>query len=404
MDARTGSASGAAAEPGDGADLVEEAVRRRRALCEDAWSADGKLRTEGYIRLKISVQLSGQRGRYGLVSGMFGAPRKSEAEMRASLDVSVQCLEEAAREHASTDKKKEAHVRLLIKYCMTFDWEYAIEACKKSLIGLCAEGGAWGAYAPRALQANIARYGARPPGGGVGTDPVTLCVDVLGQAGLDASRACAEYWRRNDAACAGLVSLLALSDRRHARRVAAVGLELFPRGVRVAAAALGALDPGDAGALRARCVLYAADPASEHYGAAKASAHWDAGWARRLADMLAARGELDAELEVLRDANLDGEALAALLHDGTARAAYAHRDLARAHPDRYYEICRRLAKGYAGECGEDARLDGEVLTCLRIMKGIPGRAAEFEGFCDELLRDPRTYEYLVGAVCSARAG
>ena len=404
MTSRTSSADETAAEHAGKADPIEKAVRWERKICEEAWSADGKLRTEGYASLKIGVKLMGERHRYDRISSRFGKYEKSEAEIRATFDVSMSYMEKAAREHASTDKKKEAHVRLLIKYCMDFDWEYAIEACKRSLIKLCSEGGVWSAYAPRALQQNITRYGAQPPSDGIGMDPVRLCVEVLGRAGLDTSRVCAEYWRRKDAACTELIARLATSDRRHARRVATVGLELFPRSVQVAAAALKVLDPADEDSMRARCVLYAADPGSEHYEAAKASAHWDKRWARRLASMLAVRGELDAELAVLRDAKLDDEALAALLHDGTAHAASAHRDLARMHPDTYYDMCSRLAEDYAEEYDEEKRLDDEVLTCLQIMKEIPGRAAEFEEFCDELLSDPSTREYLAGVVGSVRGG
>ena len=239
---------GRAADSGgrpDMAERVEEARRHARHDCESRWSKDGRLRTEGMTMLRIRVEMSGARNRYGGADFWSNMPRSSEDERRAEFVVTMHYLDKAVREYADSDKKKEAHVRLLIKYCMTFDWGFAAERCKDALVGLCNEGGVWRAYAPRALQSNIAKYDSLPAIEG-GMDPVVLCADVLTGAGMDASHLYRRYWRSKGVICAGFVARLLKEDARHARRVASIGLDLFPDSGELAMWALEAADPADA--------------------------------------------------------------------------------------------------------------------------------------------------------------
>lgn len=397
-----GSTAGADGQPGT-AERVEEARRRAHCHCGRHWSKDGRLKAEGMVMLRVNVELVGSETMYGNPGIWFGRPMPSEDERRADFAITMQYLDKAVREHADSAKKKEAHVRLLIKYCMTFSWRFAAEMCKEALIGLCNEGGVWRTYAPKALQSNITKYGSRPAIEG-GMDPVVLCADVLRQAGMDASHVYKKYWRSRDVICAEFVAHLLKEDGRHARRVASIGLDLFPGSRVLATWALKAIDPADEDAeLKTWCRVYAAGLNPEYYEMAKESSRWNAERARRLAGMLAVQREFDAELEVLTEAGLDSEMLAALMNDGTMHAVSEYKGMAGAHPDQYYAICRRLATDLIGAHGgaDEAQRVGDIKKCLQVMGGIPGHRAEFEEFCGKLLTVQSIDAELAGVIRDA---
>ncbi|MDE0525041.1 MAG: hypothetical protein OXI27_00350 [Thaumarchaeota archaeon] len=292
------------------------------------------------------------------------------------------------------------NVMHLADLCLSAEWDYAEGRLTETLADLYKDD-AWNTFvrdylefgAPEEHEYDLTLHEAAGDSRHAQTsapDRINLYLTVLEKAGSDPGRVLGGHWMADERICTRYLQYLLRHGRgSEAGRVASVGLELFPRGVRVAAAALGALDPGDAGALRARCVLYAADPASEHYGAAKASAHWDAGWARRLADMLAARGEHGAEIVVLTEAGMRAEALDALRYDGTLRMAISHsRTLAASDPDGYYDACRALVTG-APKRGAGKAQHAMILQCLRIMKAIPGHESDFGAMCESMIRDER---------------
>ena len=374
--------------------------------CKDAWSKDGLLRIEGMMRLRRNVKRCVKASWYDRLTSFGYTLEKTEDEQRAEMEVYLSYLDKGAKEYAVTDKKKESHVRLLIECCMEADWAFAAEKCKEALIKICLEGGAWGKCAPKALESNMSKHGSNPAVKN-GMDPVILRADVMEQMGMDVSQLCREYWKYKDAICAKFVGYLLKKDRRHARRVALVGLDIFPDSSLVAAKALEAVDYNDDEdvMLKVWCAMYATHLDPEYYKMARTSESWNNVWARDLAALLATLELFDEELEVLDDAGLDGEMLAAFVHDGTVRAAVRYKERMTAdHPDLYYEMCSRLADDILdrrrdlGGDGYEWKPDPEDLgqnnddiqTCLQMMKGIPGQEVQFKEFCSELLRDSDT--------------
>ena len=373
---------------------------------ERLWREDGKIRTDEVASLRGHVELAGKPCRYGGVKGDHNTSGMSEDDEKKDFVILLSYMDKGVKAYADSNARKEAHIRLMIQYCMTLDWKFAVEKCKEYLGRLCTEGGAWRTYMPRALQANISKYGAHNVGEN-GVDPVVLCADVLKQAGLDASHLYKEYWQHKSVICAEFVTYLLKKNRRHARRVASVGLDLFPDNDVLAAAALCAFDPKSPDMVKARCVAYACNPDTTHYyEMARDSEHWNKQWARRLACMLAAREEFDAESRVLNDAGLVEEMLAALEHDGTAESIYENKNMAERHPEKYYEICRRfvedsVAEAYEYDDDDNDNADDyydDIKTCLQIARDIPRVQKEFKNLSSMLLRDHSDDAKLVSVI------
>ena len=379
---------------------IAKAKDKAAERCKDKWSKDGILRIEGMMGLRSKVKMYVKSSWYDTFSDLVQS--KPEDEQKAVMEVYLSYLNKGAKEYAVTDKKKESHIRLLIQCCMEADWAFAAEKCKEALIKICLEDG-WGKCAPKALESNMSKHGSNPAITN-GMDPVILCADVLDRIGMDVSQLCRKHWRHKDVICAKFVGYLLKKDRRHARRVALVGLEIFPSSSLVAAKAIEAVDGDNDGnvMLKVWCAMYATHLDAEYYEMARASASWSKEWARNLAALLAAQKSFDEELEVLDDAGLDGEMLTAFVHDGTIRAAVRYKERMTAdHPDRYYEMCHRLADDTLNrrwDLGvyDDKRKpypealrqnNDDIQTCLQIMKDIPGHEVQFKEFCSEYLDD-----------------
>ena len=374
----------------------QEIVQRKHSMCKKEWSKDGKITTEGMMGLRSHVRLAGCRQDLELVYRIRDY-RLTDEQQKEIFDIAMSYLDKAVIQYAVTDAKKESHIRLLIEYCMTYDLEFSTQRCKESLVALCRRGGTWRRYAPKALLANISKYGIYEVNSNM--DPVMLYADVLVRAEMDTSQMYTQYWRHRPAICTEFVKHLFDSDFIHAGHIASIGLELFPNSTKLAAISVKVFEPSDPRLLKAYCRAYATGLDMKYYRLATSSPHWNKDWARRLAEMLAAGGRHDAELAVLHDAGLDTDILAALLHEGTADSIYQYRALADEQPDTYYEICRRLA--------EDIVLDGDEIEsddlkkCLHVMRNIPGHAARFNKFC-RILLDLCTDDELDGTIRKAQ--
>ena len=288
-------------------------------------------------------------------------------------------------------------VTRLAGHCISAEWDYAVKRLMETLVDLYKDD-AWNEAVSNYLEFGIPEEYEDDPFAFITGEPrhaqipapdrINLYLTILERAGSDPGWVLKEHWMIDDRICTRYLQYLLLHGRStEAGRAATVGLELFPRSVRLAAAALKGLDPADEGSLMARCVLYAADPGSEHYEAAKASVHWDKRWARRLAVMLAACGEHGQEILVLTEAGMHAEALDALRYDGTLRMAMSHRKtFAASDPDGYYEACRALVRG-APKMGAGKEQHVVILRCLYIMKAIPGHESDFEEICESMISD-----------------
>ena len=383
---------------------IEYGAKKATKFCKREWSKDGILRMEGMMGLRSHVKRHVKSSLYDSFFYLDRIQRPTVDEQKEEMEVYLSYLNKGAKEYALTDKKKESHIRLLISCCMEADWEFAAEKCKEALIKICLEGDVWGKCAPKALESNISKHSSNPAIKG-GMDPVTLCADVLDQIGMDVSLLCKKYWRHKDAICAKFVEYLLRKDRYHARRVALIGLDIFPVSSLVAAKAIEAVDDNDDDEnvmLKVWCAMYATHLDTKYYEMARASVFWSRMWAQNLAALLAAQGLFDEELEVLVDAGLDDEMLAAFVHDGTLRAAIKYKErMTSDHPDLYYEMCNRLADDILDrrrDLGADSderkpapedwrQNNDDIQTCLQIMKGIPEHGVQFKEFCSELLCD-----------------
>ena len=334
----------------DATDTIEEIRLRTTRMGQNAWSKDGILRIEGMMSLRLRVKTAVRDVLHGGFFDLSCMSGVNYDKMKTEMEIYLSYLSKGAKEYAVTDQKKESHIRHMIDCCMCAEWEFAAEKCKEALIEFCLEGGAWGRYAPKALMSNISKYDSNPAVEN-GMDPVVLCIDVLESMGMDVMHLYKKYWKEKAAVCARFVGHLLKGDKRHARRVALVGLERFPDSRLVAARAIEAVNSFDSEEkededdvmLSVWCAMYVTHLNPEYYTMARASASWSKEWARRLATMLAAQKSFDEELEVLDDAGLDGEMLVAFVHDGTVRAAVRYKErMIKDHPDQYYSNAHKF--------------------------------------------------------------
>lgn len=291
---------------------IEEAKIRARRMCESDWSKDGTLHLNGMMSLRGGIEVRGVTNTFKDMEDMFrerhgddGRIEKSEAEERAEFLVYMQYLKKGVKEYSKTDQKKEAHVRFLLKCCMECEWEFALEKCKEALVDYYNEGGVWGKYIPKVFEANIAKHDAKEEPDERDADPVIVCTDIFKRINIDATHIYKKYQRRNSTICAEFAMYMIDKDRNYAKRIVSIGLELFPDNDEIIAAASKVFDSKDENMLKVWCIKHVANPDSEYYQMAKASPHWSVHWALRLADMLGAKKEFEAESRVLKDAGLE---------------------------------------------------------------------------------------------------
>lgn len=290
----------------------------------------------------------------------------------------------------------------LAEYCASSEWDHAVEGIMEILVRMY-EDDVWVGFITDFFEHGMPgedeadQFGFRLAGEPryipIDTpDRISLYIDILERAGSDPGRICKTYWMDDSRICIKyLRRLLKRREGPAAWRVASIGLDLFPDSVELAAEALGAADPADADMmLKARCRMYASSLDPVHYEKARASPHWNGGWARRLAEMLAANEEYDAEMLVLVEAGMHEEALDVLQYNGTMKMAISYRmTLAASHPDRYYEACSALVAG-APKTGRGRTHYAMVRQCLRAMKAVPGHESDFHEMCRSILRDTHT--------------
>lgn len=287
----------------------------------------------------------------------------------------------------------------LARHCVSSEWDHAVERIMETLVKMY-KNGAWAGFVTDFFEYGMPEgYGADPfddlsskgsryvP---IDThDRINLYIDVLEGAGSDPGRIYRMYWMDDGRTCVRyLRHLLEKGGGHMARRVASIGPDLFPGSGELAAEALNAIDSADEGAeLKARCGAYAAGLGPEYYEMARESPRWNAEWARRLAGMLAANKEHDAEMRVLVEAGMHEEALDVLQYDGTMKMAILHRrTLAASRPDRYYEACKALVAG-APKTGKSKAHYAMMRQCLRAMKAVPGRESDFNEMCHSMLQE-----------------
>lgn len=219
------------------------------------------------------------------------------------------------------------------------------------------------------------------------SEKIKLYIKILKMTKSNYQRIYKKHWMDFGHTCIKYLQYqLQKGNKLAAKRIASIGLELFSDDGDFAAVALDIFDPKEVRMIKAYCTMYAISLDSQYYQMAKASPHWNAQWARRLAEMLAVLEEYKAEILVLVEANMHKEAFDVLQYDGSIKIAIAHNKiLVAANADKYYEICREFVISAPKKKKNKVHYI-MIQQCLRIIKSIPGHESDFDELYNSILQ------------------